>query len=194
MRIETININEDILFNLYDAGIELGYSTKSKGKTYPHKIRINKIINNSDIKVYELNNKKFIDLIGIRKFISFSHSEKKTEFIEWLKKKKYIDSNEVFISTRKEPEFFKALSLALTPFGYIIDRQYIENNYRFDGYIKSLDTVIEYDENKHSHYNKENEKTREIYIINNHKKLIRVNDSNDIYYNIGYTIKELFSA
>ena len=124
-----------------------------------------------------------------RKFITFSHSEKKTEFIEWLKENQYIDYNEVFLSTRKETEFFNALEKSLKPFGFHLDRQYIENGYRFDGYIKDLDIVIEYDENNHQNYDKIAEVTREKYINNNHKKLLRVNDLNDIYYNIGYVIK-----
>ena len=190
MNIKTIKVDKNVFFDLYDVGLFIGYSTMAKGKEYPHKIRIDKIINNSDIKTIELNGNKYIDINGIRKFITFSHSEKKTEFIEWLKENQYIDYNEVFLSTRKETEFFNALEKSLKPFGFHLDRQYIENGYRFDGYIKDLDTVIEYDENNHQNYDKIAEVTREKYINNNHKKLLRVNDLNDIYYNIGYVIKK----
>ena len=47
-----IILNEDgePLFELYGVGMALGYITNSKGKSYPHKTRINKTLVNADIK------------------------------------------------------------------------------------------------------------------------------------------------
>ncbi|WP_433752280.1 BRO-N domain-containing protein [Paenibacillus amylolyticus] len=39
-QIRTMMRNEEVLFNLYDAGISLGYTTVSKGRTYLHKSRV----------------------------------------------------------------------------------------------------------------------------------------------------------
>lgn len=37
------------LFEVYSTGMALGYMTNSKGKTYPHKVRIDNTIKNAEI-------------------------------------------------------------------------------------------------------------------------------------------------
>ena len=46
-----IILNEDgePLFELYGVGMALGYITNSKGKSYPHKTRIDKVVENAEI-------------------------------------------------------------------------------------------------------------------------------------------------
>ena len=77
-KINVKNTNNKLLFDLYSVGKNIGYVTKSKGKYYPHKTRIDKIIRNSDIEVFIIDNDKYIDINGIKTFITFSHSEKTT--------------------------------------------------------------------------------------------------------------------
>lgn len=65
-------------------------------------------------------------------------------------------------------------------------------NYRIDLYLPELNVAIEYDENNHKGYTYEQQEGRQKYIKN---KLcctfIRVSDKNDIFYNIGYVLREL---
>ena len=41
--------NNEPLFELYSTGMALGYTNKAKGKIYPHKIRIEKTLENAEI-------------------------------------------------------------------------------------------------------------------------------------------------
>ena len=188
-----IILNEDgePLFELYGVGMALGYITNSKGKSYPHKTRIDKVVENAEITEITHYDNIYLNLDEIRKFITVCHSEKKYNFIKWLKENNFIDFKEVFATERKETIFFKALNKALKPIGYKVDTQVIDGDYRLDGYIKDLDMVIEYDENRHENYNRHKEDMREKYIKNKYKILIRLTDFEDLYTNIGIIINEI---
>lgn len=176
MNIKVIAHNGDTLFELYSTCIAMGYYKISKGKVYPRKELIHRLIKNSEIDITLLNHEKYLSIDNIRKMITLSHCENKNNFINWLKQNGYVTYNEIFDCKRKETIFFDRLNKILKPMDYNIQMQYFENNYRYDGYIEELDLVIEYDENNHDNYDYTLETNREIFIKNNHKYLIRVND------------------
>lgn len=184
-----------VYFEVESVSMAIGYVTKAKGKEYPHKTRIKRLIHGTNIDVFKINGIDCLDITGLRNFITLSHTENKQMFINWLKENNLIKNEEVFLTTRKENVFFKALSEVLKEMNLTLQRQVIEDDYRLDMYIKELDIVIEYDENSHSNYDKEKEFEREEYIKKKHSHLIRVTDFNSIYSNIGkivFYISQLF--
>lgn len=194
-RVEIIEIDGQIMFELYSTGIALGFArANSVGKIYPRKDRIDKIVNNAEVTIINYNHASYLDLNNLRKLITLSHTSNKYNFICWLKNNNYIDYKEVFNSTRKEIVFLDTLKSILKPMGYKLIDQFIDGDYRFDGYIKELDFVIEYDENNHDNYDRSKEESREIYIKNKYKHLIRITDSNDLYTNIGIVINNIIKA
>ena len=194
-----LNEKEKPLFEIYSTGMALGYINKRKnsvGKEYitPYKSRIDKIIKNASIKKYIIGGKKFVDIEGLKNFISLCHTENKMEFINWLKQKGYINHNDVFLSTRKEIVFFDELEESLKHFNLKGIRQYHVLSYRVDYYIPSLNIAIEYDENDHSGYSYEAHEGRQKEIEQLLGcRFIRVTDNFNIGYNIGYVIKNIFS-
>lgn len=48
-QVEIIEVNGEVLFELYSTGMALGYETISKGTIYPHKARIDKVMQNAGI-------------------------------------------------------------------------------------------------------------------------------------------------
>lgn len=195
MDVEILEIDGKVLFEVYSTGMALGYINKAKGKLYPHKSRINKIIENVELTVCDLGGHKvFINLNDLKKLISISHTENKLKFIEWLVEKGFVSYDEVFNSTRKEILFLNELENALKPFNIKGIRQYNILNYRIDYYIPSLNIAIEYDEDSHNNYTYEAHKGREKEIkeILN-CKFIRVTDKNNLGYNLGLVIKNIFN-
>lgn len=51
--------------------------------------------------------------------------------------------------SRKEIEFLQLLGDVITPLGLTLERQYIVDGYRLDGYIPEVRLAIEYDEGHH---------------------------------------------
>ena len=49
MPLTVIKNSQGIYFELYSTGAALGYTTIAKGKVYPHKLRIDKIVENAEI-------------------------------------------------------------------------------------------------------------------------------------------------
>lgn len=186
------------LFELYSTGAALGYSrwTTSKGKEYfkIEKSRINKVVENAEISTIKHTEKTFLDVNGLRKFISLSNTKKKGRFIDWLKENNYISINDTFDYSRKENILMDALSKILKQMGYTLELQRVDGEYRLDGYIKELDLVIEYDENNHSHYDKDKEHQRELYIKNKYSNLIRLSDSTDLMTNIGKVMNKIMEV
>lgn len=110
-------------------------------------------------------------------------------------KEKYLSLfNKTIISTRKEIEFLDELENALSIFNIKGIKQYSVLLYRIDYYIPDLNIAIEYDENNHDHYSYESHEGRQLKI---EKELgcrfIRISDNNNIGYNIGYVIKNIFN-
>ena len=91
-----IILNEDgePLFELYGVGMALGYITNSKGKSYPHKTRINKTLVNADIKPVVQGVQQYLTEEMIYDFMFEAKTEKCKDFRKWL-------SHDVLPSIRK---------------------------------------------------------------------------------------------
>lgn len=97
---------------------------------------------------------------------------------------------------RKEIEFLDNLEDALESFNIKGLRQYqvMDNKYRIDYYIPSLNIAIEYDEDGHRGYSYEKHEGRQKEIEDLLKcRFIRVSDDNTNSYNIGFVIKNIFN-
>lgn len=182
------------MFELYSTGMALGYVESKKGKLYARKQRIEKCIENAEISTVVHGCTTFINIEGLKKLISISHTENKIYFINWLKENKFIEYDEVFITTRKEILFINELENALKPFNIKGEKQHRVLNYEIDYYIPSLNIAIEYDENSHCNYSYEQHEGRQLEIEKELGcKFIRVTDFNTLGYNIGLVIKEIFN-
>ena len=190
--VKVIEINGEPMFEIYSTGMALGFETNSKGKAYPHKIRINKVLKNAEISTVEYYEQTFINITGLKKMVSMCHSKNKIRFINWLKENNFVQYDEVFASTTSEEIFMNNLEKIFSYMNLSIERQKIDNNYRLDGYIPELDIVIEYDENGHAHYNSEKEYEREMYIKNKYSHIVRVNDFSDVLDNVGIVVNKIF--
>ena len=105
---------------------------------------------------------------------------------------KIFDVKNSFYS-RKEIEFKDELFDFFKSIGLNVLHQHTVGKYRVDFYVPYLNLVIEYDESEHSNYNINNEKAREVFILNALKcKIIRISDKNSNAYNLGLIAKELF--
>lgn len=194
-----VDAKGNILFELYSTGMALGYINRRKnsiGKEYvsPYKSRIDKNIKNTGITVFSRGVEKYIDLNGLRKFISISNTTNKSKFIEFLQEKGYLHKEEVFEYSRKENVLMDSIVRVLKPIGYTLETQKVDANYRLDGYIPELDLVIEYDENNHSQYDSNKEQIRENYIKNNYNHLIRLTDEDDLMTNIGKVMNKIMEV
>ena len=197
-----VDAKGNVLFELYSTGMALGYvrwdgkSYNEDGtkKTYARKDRIDKIVKNAEISVFPRGVEKYIDLNGLRKFISISNTTNKSKFIKLLQDKEYLHKEEVFEHSRKENVLMDSIVRVLKPIGYTLETQKIDTNYRLDGYIPELDLVIEYDENNHSHYDSNKEQIRENYIKNNYNHLIRLTDEDDLMTNIGKVMNKIMEV
>ena len=58
--IQIVVENDAPLFEVYSTGMALGYITTSRGKNYPHKVRIEKVISNADITPVVQNEQRFL--------------------------------------------------------------------------------------------------------------------------------------
>lgn len=105
---------------------------------------------------------------------------------------KIFDIKNSFYS-RKEIEFKDELFDFFKSIGLNVLHQHTVGKYRVDFYVPYLNLLIEYDENGHSNYNIDNEKARELFVINSLKcRIIRISDKNTNAYNLGLITKELF--
>lgn len=86
--------NDEPLFELYGVGQALGYVTKSKGKEYPHKLRINKTLENADIEPVVQGVQQYLDEEMIYDFMFEAKTDKCKSFRKWL-------SQEVLPSIRR---------------------------------------------------------------------------------------------
>lgn len=108
------------------------------------------------------------------------------------------ETNSIIIAEidRKEIEFLDNLEDALESFNIKGLRQYpvMDNKYRIDYYIPSLNIAIEYDEDGHRNYSYEKHEGRQKEIEDLLKcRFIRVSDDNTNSYNIGFVIKNIFN-
>lgn len=162
-----------------------------------------KKINNHDIGLFGIGNagrkgEVLINEFGIQDLISNCKTRSEQylyNFIQWLLSENLITSK-LSIHVRKEIEFLDELEDALSPFNIKGIRQYsvIDNKYRIDYYIPSINIAIEYDENNHKDYSYENHEGRQKEIEDQLKcRFIRISDDNTNSYNIGFVIKNIFN-
>lgn len=192
-------VNET-LFEIYTLGAALGYE-RSDGKTlnddgtyrmFPYKSRIDRLISGLNIDVLEIDGKKYLDMTQLRQLLMGCTSNKKNEFIDWLRENYDVSTWELY-STTKEDAMFTALEDFLEPLGYTLNRQVKCGRYRIDAVIPELNVAIEYDEDSHANYNRRAEEVREEYIRTNYDTLIRITDEHNSTYNLGLIVKEIIN-
>lgn len=88
-----INDKDTILFDLYSVGQAVGYETKSKDKYYPHKARIDKIVENAEIKPVVQGVQQYLTEDMLYDFLFEAKTDKAKAFRKWVK--------EVLVSIRE---------------------------------------------------------------------------------------------
>ena len=96
-------INGEPMFEIYSTGRALGFETKSKGNSYPHKIRINKVLKNAEISTVVHDVQQFITESQLYDFMLEAKTDKCKVFRKWV-------VTEVLPSIRKHK-------------GYILDQE-----------------------------------------------------------------------
>lgn len=207
--IRVIEINDKPWFIGKDVVIALGYdlTTGTSYTQYVKKYVLEediKKVNNGDVRqlfgIQDAGRKGelLINEFGIQDLISNCKTKSEQylyNFIQWLSSKNLI-TPKLPIHARKEIKFLDELEDALSPFNIKGIRQYsvIDNKYRIDYYIPSLNIAIEYDEDNHKKYTYEQHEGRQIEIENQLKcRFIRVSDDNTNSYNAGFVIKNIFN-
>lgn len=109
---------------------------------------------------------------------------------EWLVKFNLED----MLTSRKEIEFLQLLEGVLSPLGLTLERQYIVNGYRLDGYVPEMNLAIEYDEGQHD-FHQEDDYQREQDI---HREIgctfVRVSYKECDSVNVGYVVKAIMAT
>lgn len=103
--------NGELLFEIYSTGMALGYVTVAKGKVYPQKIRIDKIVKNAEIKPVVHGVQLFINESQLYDFMLEARTDKCRIFRKWV-------TNEVLPSIRKTGNYSVPKSPSL-PYTYI---------------------------------------------------------------------------
>lgn len=98
-QVNIINDDDTILFELYSVGQALGYITTTNGKQYPHKSRIDKIVENADIEPFVHNCTKYLDEEMIYDFLFEAKTPIAKSFRKWVKEVlKDIRTNGAYVS------------------------------------------------------------------------------------------------
>lgn len=103
--------NGEPLFEIYSTGMALGYATVAKGKVYPQKIRIDKILKNAEIKPVVHGVQLFINESQLYDFMLEARTDKCRIFRKWV-------INEVLPSIRKTGSY-SIPKTPLLPYAYI---------------------------------------------------------------------------
>lgn len=95
MDVEIIELNGELLFELYSTGMALGYTNKNAlGKIYPRKDRIDKIVENAEISMCVHDGHNYLTEPQLYDFMLEAKTEKCKPFKKWV-------TNEVLPSIRK---------------------------------------------------------------------------------------------
>ena len=199
-----VDINDEYFLTREQIGRALGYNNPTnaiKNIHLKHKERLDKFSTTVTLGMMEGNRfvkrKRLIyNLQGIMFIIQSAQVKKELKEKLLVEIQDKIGNRELIVITeRKELSFVNDLEEFLSAFNIKGIAQYkIDDKYRIDYYIPDLKIAIEYDENSHKNYNKNEEKIREEYI--NSKlgcKFIRVSDDNSDIKNIGIVAKELYN-
>lgn len=84
MPLTVIKNSQGIYFELYSTGAALGYTTIAKGKVYPHKLRIDKIVENAEITPVVHGVQPFLTESQLYDFMLESRSEVCRKFRKWV--------------------------------------------------------------------------------------------------------------
>ena len=79
-----LNEQGEPLFEIYSTGMALGYITNSKGKTYPHKVRIDKTIKNAEISTVVHHVQQYFTEEQLYDFMLEAHTNKCKKFRKWV--------------------------------------------------------------------------------------------------------------
>ncbi len=132
--IQIVVNNDAPLFEVYSTGMALGYITTTRGKNYPHKVRIEKVISNADIDPVVQGEHKYLSESQLYDFMLEARTDKCKPFRKWLVEEVLpsIRQNGCYISETATKEDIDFESL------YGIRRIY-------DTFFNSTDVVAEYD-------------------------------------------------
>ena len=89
-----VDENGEPLFELYSTGMALGYITNADGKQYPHKTRIEKTLQNAEIKPFVHGVQKYLTESRLYDFMIEAKTDKCKSFRKWV-------TNEVLPTIRK---------------------------------------------------------------------------------------------
>lgn len=132
--IQIVVDNDAPLFEVYSTGMALGYITTTRGKSYPHKVRIEKVISNADIVPVVQGEQRFLTETQLYDFMLEARTDKCKPFRKWLVEEVLpsIRQNGCYISETATKEDIDFESL------YGIRRIY-------DTFFNSTDVVAEYE-------------------------------------------------
>ena len=82
--IQIIVRNDEPLFELYSTAMALGYTTKSRGKDYPHKVRIEKVISNAEIAPVVHDEQQYLTESQLYDFMLEARTDKCKPFRKWI--------------------------------------------------------------------------------------------------------------
>lgn len=108
-----------LLFEIYSTGMALGYTCTAKGRVYPYKERINKVVENAEITLVSHGVKRYLNESQLYDFMLEAHTDKCRKFRKWV-------TNEVLPSIRKTG----AYSAITTPQVPQLSYTYIEKTFR----------------------------------------------------------------
>ena len=111
--------NGDLLFEIYSTGMALGYITFAKGKAYPQKVRIDKIVENAEITLVVHGVQLFLNESQLYDFMLEARTDKCRKFRKWV-------TNDVLPSIRKTGVYCTSAvsDLASQPEYQYIDKTY----------------------------------------------------------------------
>ena len=132
--IQIVVENDAPLFEVYSTGMALGYITSTRGKSYPHKVRIEKVISNADIEPVVQGEQRFLTETQLYDFMLEARTDKCKPFRKWIVEEVLpsIRQNGCYISETATKEDIDFESL------YGIRRIY-------DTFFNSTDVVAEYE-------------------------------------------------
>lgn len=103
--------NGNPLFEVYSTGMALGYTCTAKGKIYPYKERINKIVENAEITLVSHSVKRYLNESQLYDFMLEARTDKCRKFRKWI-------TNDVLPTIRKTGAYSVATA-PQSPYVYI---------------------------------------------------------------------------
>jgi hypothetical protein len=132
--VQIIVQNDEPLFELYSTAMALGYVTTARGKEYPHKVRIEKVISNAEITPVVHDEQQYLTETQLYDFMLEARTDKCKPFRKWIVEEVVpsIRKNGCYITEKATQEDIDFESL------YGIRRIY-------DTFFNSTDVIAEYE-------------------------------------------------